>query len=537
MNKKLIHIASFMAILSLFSCDDYLKEDSADLLIPESVTDFTPLLLGEGYPDKFGSQISFVNLMTDDVEMGPLYYDAEQKNDRYCTTWREGIDAKAGYGEAAFVWQSDFSENIRDGFWSGRYSNILGCNTIINALPEMTYAETEEGLYRALAAQAYALRAYHYFCLINTYALPYSTANLDKPGVVIKTSPEIQIAPQPRATIREVYALINDDIKKAQEYMTGAVFQCEKYNGRKPEITSAAIYFLAARIALFQQDWDGVISAAEKFLAKNSSIHDLNTEEATLFGFVSSFEKASFCVNNQELDEVVFGFGRSDGGYDYLAPNNPVLMYYEYGFHTSWTGENSLIGLYDEDDLRLQAYFQRRYNKSGSTRNPTYYAGQYHPHKYDQRSGTNYSSQAWRTPELYLNLAEAYAQKASGVSNDAIGLLNQLRVKKYKSGSPDAEKQVSDFATKDDLIQFIWQERRRELCFEEIIRFWDMRRQGMPAVEHRLFSSPKEYSVYRLKAESPNYVLPIPEDETSYNNAIENNRREVIASSSQGTLE
>ena len=69
------------------------------------------------------------------------------------------------------------------------------------------------------------------------------------------------------------------------------------------------------------------------------------------------------------------------------------------------------------------------------------------------------------------------------------------------------------------------------------MRFWDMRRQGMPSVEHRLFSSPKEYSVYRLKAESPNYVLPIPEDETSYNNAIENNQREVIASSSLGTLE
>ena len=88
MNKKIIHIASFTAILSLFSCSDYLKEDSADLLIPESVTDFVPLLLGEGYPDRFGSQISFVNLMTDDVEMGPLYYTTEQKNDKYCTTWR-----------------------------------------------------------------------------------------------------------------------------------------------------------------------------------------------------------------------------------------------------------------------------------------------------------------------------------------------------------------------------------------------------------------------------------------------------------------
>ncbi|MFR7876304.1 MAG: RagB/SusD family nutrient uptake outer membrane protein [Butyricimonas paravirosa] len=39
-------------------------------------------------------------------------------------------------------------------------------------------------------------------------------------------------------------------------------------------------------------------------------------------------------------------------------------------------------------------------------------------------------------------------------------------------------KNVSDFASREDLIQFIWEERRRELCFEEAMRFWDMRRQG-----------------------------------------------------------
>ena len=64
-----------------------------------------------------------------------------------------------------------------------------------------------------------------------------------------------------------------------------------------------------------------------------------------------------------------------------------------------------------------------------------------------------------------------------------------------------------------------------------------MRRQGMPAVVHHLFSSPKDYSVFCLEEGSLNYVLPIPEDETNYNDAIENNQREVIASSSQGTLE
>ena len=69
------------------------------------------------------------------------------------------------------------------------------------------------------------------------------------------------------------------------------------------------------------------------------------------------------------------------------------------------------------------------------------------------------------------------------------------------------------------------------------MRFWDMRRQGMPAQEHWLFSTKKNYEVYKLKNNSPNYVLSIPKDETSYNTAIINNFRETIGASSSGSLE
>lgn len=523
-----------------FSCDNLLKEDSSDLLIPKSVDDYAPILLGEGYPDKFNSQIAFVNLMTDDVEMGPLYYDPEHLGDSKVTNWADGIDPRTGYGQNAFIWQKDYSENLNDMFWSGRYSNILACNAIIEALPVMTYAEeTQTGIYRKLAAQAYTLRAYHYFCLINTYALPYSKENLNQPGVVLKTSPEIEVTPHERATIGQVYDLINDDIRKAQEYLEGSDTQASKM-----EITPEAVYFLAARIALFQNDWEGVIKAAEKFQNLNGAIHDLNTEDETLLGFNSTgatdigFTDSPYCANNANLNEVVFGFSRGDTKIlDYLSTTNTNMRLYEFGFHTSWEGENALMNLYDEDDLRKLAYFQRRFHKYGTVRKPLYYAGQFYPLKYDARSGNHYTSQAWRSPELYLNLAEAYAQKASGVSEDAIKTLNKLRIKKYKTGSPNAEKTVADFATKEDLIKFIWEERRRELCFEEIMRFWDMRRQGMPAQEHWLFSTKKNYEVYKLKADSPNYVLSIPEDETSYNTAIVNNFRETIGASSSGSLE
>ena len=41
----------------------------------------------------------------------------------------------------------------------------LACNLVIDALPEMEYVEADSGNYNFLAAQAYALRAYNYWCL------------------------------------------------------------------------------------------------------------------------------------------------------------------------------------------------------------------------------------------------------------------------------------------------------------------------------------------------------------------------------------
>lgn len=54
MKKVNIYILTLFLPWFLSACDDYLKEDSDDLLIPSLVNDYVPILLGEGYPDKFG---------------------------------------------------------------------------------------------------------------------------------------------------------------------------------------------------------------------------------------------------------------------------------------------------------------------------------------------------------------------------------------------------------------------------------------------------------------------------------------------------
>ena len=79
--KNYNHISKMMlsafAALMLSSCDDYLKETSPDLLIPEKVEEFQSVLNGEGYlftytgnrPNTFANDADFVHLMTDDVEV------------------------------------------------------------------------------------------------------------------------------------------------------------------------------------------------------------------------------------------------------------------------------------------------------------------------------------------------------------------------------------------------------------------------------------------------------------------------------------
>ena len=45
------------------------------------------------------------------------------------------------------------------------------------------------------------------------------------------------------------------------------------------------------------------------------------------------------------------------------------------------------------------------------------------------------------------------------------------------------------------------------------MRFWDLRRQGMPELKHKWYSSWDTYETYTLPQGSKNYVLSIPRSE------------------------
>ncbi len=527
-NKLLIY--GFLAIVAMLpGCDDYLKEDSGDLLIPKKVDEYSPMLYAEGYPSTFTNDVAWFKLMTDDVEMSHLEIDSTSKN----------LDAKngdafdllsGGDGRQAYIWSEDIELKLSDNFWKNRYSNILACNTVIDALPVMEI-EGDSAKYNYLAAQAYGLRAYHYWALVNTYALPYSQANLDKPGVILRTEPQVDIKARPRSSIRQIYKQINEDIQKAEQYM-----QKSYVPGNKHLLTEPAILLLASRIALFQENWDEVIRVGELFLKENSLVFDLNTVDTTLLGAYSDID-AFYIMDGKINDEIVFTFGGSSTSYDYLA-DEISGSWYGLGFRPSRSGGSSLLESYEGGDLRRQAWFIKDVPAKKATSwwdedQPRKYCYDY-PSKYRRKYNGNAEKPSektyrenWRSVEVMLNVAEAYVRKTNSVDQRTLDLLNTLRYGRIDH-EVYVEKKGADFSNSEDLLKFIHAERRREFCFEEAMRFWDLRRQGMPRIEHRWYHSWNSYETYGLGQGSPNYVLGIPDAEVNYNEACMDNVRETI---------
>ena len=85
--KNYNHISKMMlsafAALMLSSCDDYLKETSPDLLIPEKVEEFQSVLNGEGYLYTFTNDADFIHLMTDDITLWTAGMDEELTSQSY----------------------------------------------------------------------------------------------------------------------------------------------------------------------------------------------------------------------------------------------------------------------------------------------------------------------------------------------------------------------------------------------------------------------------------------------------------------------
>ena len=79
-----------------------------------------------------------------------------------------------------------------------------------------------------------------------------------------------------------------------------------------------------------------------------------------------------------------------------------------------------------------------------------------------------------------------------------------------------------DINDADELILFVRDERRRELCFEDH-RWYDLRRWGMPEIKHVWNISSGTSVIYTLNLSDKGYTVPIPDEAMEANAALKQN--------------
>ena len=142
---------------------------------------------------------------------------------------------------------------------------------------------------------------------------------------------------------------------------------------------------------------------------------------------------------------------------------------------------------------------------------------------YKPISGSGVFGRSLRLSEAYLNYAEAKAMMyqmgtdANGAT-EAQDALDELRVKRYAAN----DFKSLDITDAEELIQFVRNERRRELCFEDH-RWYDLRRWGMKEIKHVWYNDANTKSTFTLTQGDKGYTIPIPDEAMDLNAALKQN--------------
>lgn len=422
--------ALLLSILSLMNCDAFLDIQPEGSVIPKTLADFRGLMIS-AYDDIYLplSIESFLALRTDDIKPHTSAQTFPSYRDIY--SWR---DATPSPDTKAFPYE-------------GFYNVIFYVNHIINEGGKTIAAASEK---EQLIGEAYALRAYVYFDLINLYGKPYRAETADT-GVPLVLDVDLERNFKPQS-VQQIYDRVLADLEEAKRRLHTTVPE----TGSNYRFSLLALYALEARVNLYMDRWESALQAADHALSLKKTLVNLN-ESQILPNAYTSPESILALANTYTLRDIGYP---SDG----------------------------LINLYDRaDDLRFPLYF-----------------------KYDAESG-NYrvdkggesNACSFRVAELYLIQSEAllHLDRLESAKKPLLVLIEN----RYKTERlPDRKARIKSM-NQEAFRAELFAERRRELAFEGH-RWFDLRRTTQPQITHVLSGK-----TYTLNPNDPRYTLPFPE--------------------------
>ncbi len=145
------------------------------------------------------------------------------------------------------------SNRIVSSTWQASYEAIAIINKVLAFLPDVNDAEMTPAIRKRIEGEAKFLRALFFFELTRLYS--YNVSGQGPLAVPIFTEVLGPFDTPPRATLDEAYDQVNLDLEDAAKLLAGI-----NTNGRASAVGAKAIQ---SRVRFYQQDWPGVIEAAD----------------------------------------------------------------------------------------------------------------------------------------------------------------------------------------------------------------------------------------------------------------------------------
>ncbi len=359
------------------------------------------------------------------------------------------------------IWTwNDITPDEKSTSWSWRqfYHTIYIASYVIDKQSEIT--EASPAVVSQLVGEAYMLRAYSYSILVNLFGKPYTKCDpTTELAVPLMVTPDVESVIG-RSTVEAVYQQILSDINMAKQKLNVDKWEdALKYRFNK--ISADA---LMARVCLYMGRWQEALDAAKVVIAAYPELEDLTTTTYTMPDKYTS--KEAIVSLEQVMKSAYKGIGYPDAK-----------------FITSIT----------TGDLRKNRYFKAKTSQV-----------------YDLlKGGANECRSTFRSAEFYLTAAEAAARL--GKLEEAIDLMSTMVKNRYLVARQTTTINSMKSMTQDQLIDFILEDRRAELCFEGH-RWFDLRRTTQPKIE-KTFSD----VTYTLEEGDSRYTIVIPREAISAN--------------------
>lgn len=351
-----------------------------------------------------------------------------------------------------YTWQPDHVSLASGNDWENCFVKINIFNTVLFNIDHYQIEGSEN-----VKGQALVFRAAYYLEATQLWCQAYQKQSASSQmGLPLRLDPDINV-PSVRSSLEDTYAQILLDLHTAM-----TLLPVQQIATSRPSKVTALGYL--ARAYLYMGDYENALKYGKQALAVYSSLMDFNTLNSA----------ASYPIKEMNVEVLL-----------------PTSMAYS-PFLTSTKGKvnASLYQSYHMNDLRKKVFF--RIQPSGDV----LFKGNY--------SGNSGRMTCLATDELYLTVAESYA--ATGDPTNAMEVLNQLLVKRWKTGTfiPfNAE-------TSTEALQIIRSERRKELLFRGL-RWADLKRYNREGANINLMKTVSGQN-YNLPSNDLRYAIAIPED-------------------------